>query len=444
MSWKVGLVSLGCPKNLVDSETMLGLLAADGFSITGREEEADVLIVNTCSFINDAKEESIKTILELARLKVEGRLKKLLVAGCLAQRYPDELDREMPEIDGLIGTGDVGEIVRAVRRALSGGRPGPCGAPGTLSGAAVPRLLSTPAYTAYLKIAEGCDNRCAYCVIPAIRGPYRSRPVADVLQEASSLAARGVREMILIAQDTTRYGLDRCGRPALAGLLGELARLEGVAWLRLMYAYPALVTGALIEVMAAEPKICRYLDIPLQHVSDTILTKMNRRGSRKEITALVRRLRSAVPEITLRTSFIVGFPGETEADFRELLEFMETVRFDRVGVFTYSSEEGTPAAGMPGQVPEEVKAARKERAMLLQREISLERNRARVGREMTVLVEGRTGKEGVFHGRGEGDAPEIDGKVYVRSDRDLDAGELVRVRVTGAREYDLEGEPADG
>jgi len=443
LSWKVGLVSLGCPKNLVDSETMLGLLSAEGFSITGREEEADVLIVNTCSFINDAKEESIKTILELARLKASGRLKTLLVAGCLAQRYPDELVREMPEIDGLIGTGDVGEIVRAVRRALSGERVSPCGAPGTLSGAAAPRLLSTPSYTAYLKIAEGCDNRCAYCVIPEIRGPYRSRPLEDVLQEAASLAAMGVHELILIAQDTTRYGLDLYGRPALAGLLGKLSRLEGIAWLRVMYAYPALVNDELLEVMAAEPKICRYLDIPLQHVSDAILTRMNRRGKRKDITTLVRQMRTAVPGITLRTSFIVGFPGETEEDFRELLDFMKTVRFDRVGVFTYSPEEGTPAAGMSGQVPEEVKAARKESAMLLQRKISLERNRAKVGRELTVLVEGRTGGKGVFYGRSEGDAPEIDGKVFVRAGRDLSAGELVRVRVTGAREYDLEGAPVD-
>ncbi|MCL6639652.1 MAG: 30S ribosomal protein S12 methylthiotransferase RimO [Firmicutes bacterium] len=439
MALKIGLVSLGCPKNLVDSETMLGLLAKAGFSITAREEEADVLIVNTCSFIHDAKEESVRTLLELARHKAAGRLKALLAAGCLAQRYPEELAAEMPEVDGLIGTGDVAEIVRAVHRVLSGERVSPANAPGYPGAAAVPRLLATPRHTAYLKIAEGCDNRCSYCIIPEIRGPYRSRAAQDVLQEAADLAGRGARELILVAQDTTRYGTDLYGKPALAGLLEELARLEGVVWLRLMYAYPSLVNGGLIETIARNDKICRYLDMPLQHVSDSILKKMNRRSRQKDVVNLVRELRSAVPGIALRTSFIVGFPGETGDDFEELLDFIKTTRFDRVGVFAYSPEEGTPAALMPDQVSEEVKAERKERAMLLQQEISLERNAAKMGEEMTVLIEGRARGKDVYHGRGEGDAPEIDGKVFVRSDAGLKPGDFVRVRVTGFREYDLDG-----
>lgn len=440
MTWKVGLVSLGCPKNLVDSEIMLGLLKRDGFVITNREEEADVLIVNTCAFINDAKEESIKTIFELARHKEGGRLKALIAAGCLAERYAAELANKMPEIDSLAGTGDVGEIVQVVRRAISGGRSKPEADPGYLPAAGIPRLLSTPPYTAYLKIAEGCDNRCSYCVIPAIRGPYRSRSMEDILSEAFRLAGGGARELILIAQDTTRYGTDLYGRPALADLLRELARIEDATWLRVMYAYPSLVTDGLIELLSSGEKVCRYLDLPLQHASDKILRKMNRRDRQADLIKLVEYLRSSVPGIVLRTSFIVGFPGETAEDFQELLDFMSAVRFDRVGVFTYSPEENTRAAAMPGQVPEEVKNERKEEAMALQQDISLQRNAEKTGREMIVLVEGRSATKGIFFGRSEGDAPEVDGRVYVRADRDLKPGEFVRVRVTGVSEYDLAGE----
>ncbi|MHB1041938.1 MAG: 30S ribosomal protein S12 methylthiotransferase RimO [Eubacteriales bacterium] len=441
MAWKVGLVSLGCPKNLVDSEIMLGFLKKDGFIITNREEEADVMIVNTCAFINDAKEESINTIFELARHKKDGNLKLLIAAGCLAQRYASELTKGIPEIDSLTGTGDVEDIVQVVSRAISGVRSNPGEDPGYLPVAGISRLLSTPSYSAYLKIGEGCDNRCSYCVIPAIRGPYRSRAMEDVLNEAALLAEGGVREFVLVAQDTTRYGIDIFGRPALADLLVKLARLEGVTWLRVMYAYPSLVTDRLIESIASEKKICRYLDLPIQHASDRILSKMNRRERRKDILKLVEKLRSAIPDIALRTSFIVGFPGETAEDFQELLDFMSTVRFDRVGVFAYSPEEDTPAAAMSGQVPEEVKYERRKKAMALQQGVSLQRNIEKKGREITVLVEGRTaGKGSAYYGRSEGDAPEVDGMVHIRSNKDLKPGQFVRVKITGASEYDLTGE----
>lgn len=441
MAVKVGLVSLGCPKNLVDSEIMLGLLKDAGFEITGREREADVLVVNTCSFINDAKEESIKTILELARLKDEGKCRALLVTGCLAQRYSKELLAEMPEVDGLIGTGSVSGLPGAIHRILAGEKVSLVGAPGYLHTARLSRIQATPGYTAYLKIAEGCDNRCSYCTIPAVRGPFRSREVDDVLAESAELARRGVKELILVAQDTTRYGVDLYGRPVLDDLIRRLAAIEGLVWLRLLYTYPTLLTDELIRLMATEKKFCRYLDIPLQHAANAVLLRMNRKGSREETVRLVEKLRSAVPGITLRTSFIVGFPGETEEDFRELLDFMAQVKFDRVGVFAYSREEGTAAAEMPGQVPEEVKFERRDRAMALQQKISQEKNRRRIGEVITVLVEGRSSKKrGVYAGRSEGDAPEIDGKVYFKADLDLKPGDFVKVMVKGARAYDLTGE----
>ncbi|MDD3654181.1 MAG: 30S ribosomal protein S12 methylthiotransferase RimO [Desulfotomaculaceae bacterium] len=441
MSVKAGLVSLGCPKNLVDSEIMLGLLKNAGFTITNREQEADVLIINTCSFINAAKEESINTILELARFKEEGSCRAILVAGCLAQRYPQELMSEMPEIDCLLGTGAVPEVIRAVQAALAGEKLSLVGAPGYLHHADLPRLLSTPPYTAFLKIADGCDNRCSYCVIPSVRGSFRSRPADDLVDEAKKLAAGKVKELVLVAQDTTRYGFDLYGKPVLAALLKRIAALDGLIWLRLLYSYPALISDELIGVIASEKKVCRYLDLPLQHASNKILERMNRRGNRQETVQLVEKLRSAIPGISLRTSFIVGFPGETEADFMELSDFVKAVKFDRVGIFTYSREENTAAADMPGQVPEEIKVERRDRLMALQQGISLELNKKKVGDVIPVLIEGRhTKKPGVYLGRSEGDAPGIDGKVYVRSDLELDPGDLVQVLVSGAAEYDLTGE----
>lgn len=439
MSVKIGLVSLGCPKNLVDSETMLGLLTGAGFTITNREQEADVLIVNTCSFINDAKEESIKTILELARYKQVGSCRAIVVAGCLAQRYPRELTVEMPEIDCLLGTGAVPEIVRAVRAVLAGEKLRLTGAPGCLQDYSMPRLRSTPPYTAFLKIAEGCDNRCSYCVIPSIRGPYRSRPVDDIVNEAQNLAAGKVKEIILVAQDTTRYGFDYYGKPVLAALLKRLAAIDGPVWLRLLYTYPSLISDELIETIAAEKKVCRYLDLPLQHASQAVLSKMNRRGSKEETIRLVEKFRSSIPGITLRTSFIAGFPGETETDFTELMDFMKDISFDRVGIFAYSQEENTPAADMPDQIPEDIKVERRERLMALQQVISLERNKKKVGSVLPVLIEGSHAHD-VYVGRSEGDAPGIDGKVFVRSEQGLAPGDFVQVRISRAAEYDLTGE----
>lgn len=440
MSLRVGVVSLGCVKNLVDTELMLGLLDRAGFEITSNQNDADVLIVNTCGFITEAKEESISTILKMARSKVTGRCRVLLVAGCLAQRYGRELLDEMPEVDGVMGTGDVSLVVEVVRRTLAGERVGEIGPPGFLHTYRFPRVRATAPHLAYVKIAEGCDNRCAYCAIPAIRGPYRSRRLEDIEAEVRSLAAAGVKEIIIVAQDTTRYGYDLYGRLALPDLLRRLVAADGLQWIRLMYCYPDEVTEELIEVMAAEKKICRYIDLPLQHASDEILKRMNRRGTRRDIESLIRNLRSAIEGLTLRTTFIVGLPGEEERHFQELLEFMAEVKFERVGIFKYSPEEGTPAADMPGQVPEEVKKERFKRAMKLQRTISMSHNRSRIGLVMPVLVEAWDERRKMYRGRSEGDAPEVDGNVYLTAPKPLRAGEMVNVRITAAREYDLVGE----
>ncbi|TEB16621.1 Ribosomal protein S12 methylthiotransferase RimO [Pelotomaculum sp. FP] len=438
MTIKVGLVSLGCPKNLVDSEIMLGLLKESGFIITNREKEADVIIVNTCSFINDAKEESIKTIFELARLKEEGNCRVLLVAGCLAQRYHRELTEEMPEVDGLIGTGAIHEVPVLVRRALAGEKAFLVESPGYLHTSLQPRMQATPSYTSYLKIAEGCDNRCSYCTIPLVRGPFRSREAEDIINEAAGMVKQGTKELVLVAQDTTRYGLDLYGRPYLDSLLECLAGLEGLIWIRLLYTYPSLINDQLIRLIAREKKICNYLDIPLQHASNSVLQRMKRQGGNAEIQRLIKKLRAEIPGIILRSTFIVGFPGETEEDFEELLSFMTSMQFDRVGVFTYSREEDTPAASMPDQVPEEIKMARRDKAMSLQQKISHEKNRGKIGAQLSVLVEKKnTGK--TYTGRSEGDAPGIDGKVKFTSETHLQPGDFVKVLITAAQPYDLTG-----
>lgn len=440
MTAKLGIVSLGCPKNLVDSEIMLGILKKDGFEIVGREQDADVLVVNTCAFINDAKKESIKTIFEMAKHKADGKCRVLLVAGCLAQRYHKELLGEMPEIDGLIGTGSIPEIAGAVRRALAGEKVSHISAPGYLNTADTPRVRATPAHTAYLKIAEGCNNCCSYCIIPQVRGSYRSRKMEDILAEAAWLTRRGVKELILVAQDTTCYGMDLYGRPVLSDLLERIAALESVVWVRLLYAYPTRITDNLIQLMAVEKKICRYLDIPIQHCSGALLKRMNRHGSRKDLEGLVKKLRSVVPGVTIRTSFIVGLPGETEEDFQELLDFMSRMKFDRVGVFAYSREEGTAAATMTGQVPGEIKLERRNMAMELQQKISLDLNREKIGKKIAVLVEGSK-RHRLYTGRSEGDAPDIDGSVLIRSDVDLRPGDMIETLVEGAGAYDLTGVP---
>ncbi|MEW5867063.1 MAG: 30S ribosomal protein S12 methylthiotransferase RimO, partial [Bacillota bacterium] len=384
----VALVSLGCAKNLVDSEVMVGLLTEAGYEVTTSVGEADVIIVNTCGFIMEAQEEAVDTILELAGHKDSGRCRALIVTGCLAQRFAGELMAEIPEIDAVVGTGDFPEIVAVVRRVLSGERIRLVGTPCYIYDDTTPRAISTPPYTAYIKIAEGCSNRCSYCVIPDLRGLFRSRPIESIVAEAGRLAQGGAKELILIAQDTTRYGEDIYGRYSLADLLREVCKIDGPRWVRVLYMYPTRVTDQLIEVMASEPKICKYVDLPLQHADDDILKAMNRKGTSEDARAVIARLRDAIPDITIRSTFIVGFPGETEQKFRRLLEFLEAVRLDRAGVFAYSPEDGTPAAKFPGQVPPATRERRRRRAMEVQRAISRQKNRAKVGKVFDVLIEG--------------------------------------------------------
>jgi ribosomal protein S12 methylthiotransferase len=434
----VGAISLGCAKNRVDTETMLGLLGAAGYGIAADPREADLLLVNTCAFITAAQRESVKTVLEAARYKQEGRLKTLLVTGCLPQRHGEALIREVPEIDALLGTGTVGEVVRVAKEALEGKKPVVIGKPGFVN-AAEPRLLTTPSYTAYLKIAEGCSNRCTFCLIPTLRGSHRSRRPDHILAEAKSLAGRGVKELVLVAQDTTRWGMDLYGRADLPRLLRQLAQLEAVRWVRVMYANPTGITAELLAAVQEEDKICKYLDIPLQHVSPHLLRAMNRPVV--DARELVAKVRAAVPGITLRTTLMVGFPGETEADYAALEESVREIKFDHLGVFAYSREEGPAAAGFEKQVPWKLKRARATRLKRVAGELSITRNLGRAGREDLVLVEGKRGR--FYYGRGECDAPEVDGGVYFTSVRPVEPGDFVRVLVTGARDYDVVGEAVE-
>jgi len=435
MVLKVGLVSLGCPKNLVDSEIMLGLIKDSGYEITSREQEADVLVVNTCSFIKDAKEESIKTIFELARNKDQGNCRVLLVAGCLAQRYPEQLLNDIPEIDGLIGTGSLPGITGAIRQALAGERVLMVAEPGYLHNATYPRLQSTPAYSAYLKIAEGCDNRCSYCTIPQVRGPYKSRTIEDIVSEASGLARRGVKELVLVAQDTTRYGIDLYKHPALDDLLLRLDQVESLVWLRLLYTYPTLFSDKLIQALARTVKLCRYLDLPLQHAADTVLRRMNRRGVSQENVRLLEKLRGAMPGLTLRTSFIVGFPGETEQDFAETLDLIEQVGFAAAFTFKYSPRKGTRAADYPDQVPEPVKRERLRVLNDLQERKSRENNEKYLGASGVVHVEDcDTRNEPVCYGKFSNFK-----MVYFPGGLEL-IGQYVRVRVKQVRKNSLSGE----
>ena len=441
-SEKIGLVSLGCAKNLVDSEVLLGRLQAAGYTVTSREKEADVLIVNTCAFILPAVKESLRNIFELARLKQNGKCRRLLVAGCLTLRYGRRLFTELPEVDGFLGAGADPGAAEAVKRVLAGERIYAVDRPSRREpDGPLPRLLATPPYTAYVKIAEGCSNRCSFCTIPAIRGRYRSRTIASIAEEVNSLAQKGVQEIILIAQDTSRYGMDRPGAGRLPELIRRLDAVFGLRWLRLLYCSPDYFPEELIPVLASSPKCCRCLDIPIQHASNEILKKMNRRKTIEEIRALIRRLRAAVPGLELRTTFLVGFPGESETHFAELLDFAREISFDYAGVFKFYPEEGTPAAGLPGQVPEEVKEERYHRLMALQQEISLRQNRQKVGKKLTVLVEGKAGR--LFYGRAETAAPEVDGKVYFAAERPVSPGEFVPVLIQKAKAYDLIGELAD-
>jgi ribosomal protein S12 methylthiotransferase len=386
----VALVSLGCAKNLVDSEVMIGLLSEAGFEPVVNLNKADVLLVNTCAFIDEAQEEAIDTILGLAELKKKDPCRKLVVTGCLAQRFPEDLLREIPEIDAVVGTGDFARIVEVVKDTMDGKRVNlvsrqPC----FIYDETFPRRISTPRHTAYIKIAEGCSNRCSYCVIPFVRGKFRSRPIASIVEEARKLAQDGARELILIAQDTTRYGQDLYGKYALDKLLQEVCRIDEVEWVRVLYMYPTRVTDELIRVIAREPKVCKYVDLPLQHVDDELLKLMNRHGRHEDARQTIDRLRQAVPDITIRSTFIVGFPGETEAKFQSLLDFLEEARLDRVGVFTYSPQSGTPASRFSGRVKQSVKERRRQEAMEVQRMISREKNASKIGQIMKVLIEGR-------------------------------------------------------
>lgn len=438
---KVGIISLGCAKNLVDTEVMLGILTANGASITPNPAEADVLIVNTCAFITSAKEESITTILNLAEYKANGSCRAIIVAGCLGQRYRQELLDEMPEIDAIIGTGAWSRVMEAVEQALNGNRVILIGEKETIYSAKTPRLRTTPEYTAYVKIADGCDHRCAFCAIPLIRGRQISRPIEDIRAEVERLAREGVKEINLIAQDTTNYGRDLYGEPKICDLLRELVKVEKIRWIRLLYGYPRSFTDELIELIAAEPKICKYVDIPLQHADDRVLARMHRRDTRASIEALIKKLREKIPDVAIRSTFIVGYPGETDEEFETLKNFLQEQRLDKVGVFVYSPEEDTPAFKMRGQIPEEVAQERYHELMAIQSLISQEVNESLRGREFDVLIEGRDAEVSeIVEGRSYREAPEVDGQVYIENDNRSQPGDIVRVRVLDGFVYDLAAE----
>ena len=433
-------ISLGCDKNLVDSEVMLGLLDSRGYQIVDDETIADVIVVNTCCFIHDAKEESIQTILEMAEYKKTGRLKALVVTGCLAQRYQQEIIDEIPEVDAVLGTASYDKIAEAIDEALDGHTEMYLEDIDRLPQVSSKRLVTTGGHYAYLKIAEGCDKHCTYCIIPKVRGNYRSVPMEQLLKEAKELAEGGVKELILVAQETTVYGQDIYGEKSLHRLLRELCKIDGIQWIRLLYCYPEEIDANLIRVMKEEPKICHYLDLPIQHASDAILKKMGRRTSKAQLVDTIRTLREEIPDITLRTTLITGFPGETEEQHQELVECVDEMEFDRLGVFTYSPEENTPAAEMPDQIPEEVKEDRQAELMELQQEIAFDLAEDMIDREVLVMIEGKVADENAYVGRTYRDAPNVDGLIFINTDEELMSGDFAKVKVTGAMEYDLIGE----
>ena len=466
---KIGMVSLGCPKNLVDSEVMLGLAQQSGHQLTRDAADADVLVVNTCAFIDKAKQESIDTILEMAELKKTGKCRRLVVTGCMAERYRDELKAQIPEIDAVLGTGEVPEIVNAIGGSASPGTggprnppyvqllrsngepvnarspiPDPRSLPTYIYDADTPRLLATPRHYAYVKIAEGCDYKCAFCIIPTLRGNYRSRPADSIVREARALAARGVKELLLISQDTSFYGVDRGERGALARLLRELNAVDGIEWIRMLYLYPTTIGDDVLDAMAECGKVCNYVDLPLQHASDRVLKRMKRPGTRAGYERLLERIRTRIPGVTLRTTFIVGFPGETHDDFAELQDFVQTVGFDHLGVFTYSHEEGTSAHGLEDDVPAKVKKQRQSRLMSLQKRIVAKAQQLRVGQQVRLLVDGPSSEhELVLRARLEGHAPDIDPLVYLTDcdPSDFIAGQFITAEIVGSREYDLLAAP---
>ena len=436
------LISLGCEKNLVDSEMMLGMLSDAGFGIIDFEDEADVAIINTCCFIGDAKEESINTILEIAKLKETGKLKGIVVSGCLSERYKEEIIKEIPEVDAIVGTSSFDDIVEAVKYCLNkSGRhdfykdiSAPC-----ITGKR--RLVSTGGHYAHLKIAEGCGKYCTYCIIPYIRGNYRSVPMESLVKEARELVASGVKELILVAQETTLYGTDLYGKKSLPELLRKLCEIEDLKWIRILYCYPEEIDDELIDVIRDEEKICKYLDLPIQHCNDSILARMGRHTDKADIERIVKKLRDKVPGICLRTTLITGFPGETEEDFEELYRFVNEMEFDRLGVFPYSAEEGTPAAKMDGQIDDEVKNQRRDEIMELQQAVSYDLSEKKVGKTYLTFIEGRDTNTGVYVGRTYMDAPGVDGYVFVNTDMNLMSGDFINVKITDFNEYDLIGEP---
>ncbi len=434
---KVCLISLGCDKNLVDSEVMLGLLRDAGHVLVEDETEAEAIVVNTCCFIHDAKEESIETILSMAQLKEEGVLRRLIVTGCLAERYFEEIQEQIPEVDGILGTSAYEDIVAAISAEELYTVKKPLD---YLPQPETKRMDAATGYVSYLKIAEGCDKCCTYCIIPKIRGKYRSYPMERLVEEARELAARGTKELILVAQETTLYGVDLYGKKSLPELLEKLCEIPELQWIRLLYCYPEEIDDALIAVMKKEPKICHYLDMPIQHGADPVLKRMGRRTTRGEIVAITEKLRKEIPDIALRTTLITGFPGETAEDFESMLSFVEEMRFERLGVFTYSKEEDTPAARMKEQVPKRTKESRRKRIMKLQQRISAEHGQEQIGRELQVIVDGYLAEEGVYVCRTYMDAPSVDGSVFVASDAAIMSGEIIPVRIVGANEYDLIGE----
>lgn len=444
---KIGVVSLGCPKNLVDSETMLGLIHEENYEITNDPSEAEIIIVNTCGFIESAKEESINTILQMAEYKKSGSCKYIIVTGCLSQRYAEELFNELPEADAITGVEVYDEIGSIIKRVINGERfimleRSKPDVIYTSKETFLPRILTTPSYTAYLKIAEGCDNCCSYCAIPKIRGPYRSKPMEQVLKEAKALADNGVKELIVVAQDTTRYGEDLPGgKLLLADLLKELNKIESLKWIRVMYCYPNNFTDELIETFASLDKVCKYVDLPLQHASNGLLASMNRYDTREEVETLLAKLRKRIPGIVIRTTFIVGFPGETDADFEELKEFVEQQRFENAGVFAYSQEEGTVAGAMPNQIPDEIKQERYHELMALQAQISEEIHKDTEGQTLEVLVEGiEEDGSGLHYGRSYREAPDIDGLVFIENPGDIKPGCFVKVNILQGFTYESVGE----
>ena len=440
---KILFISLGCDKNLADSEEMLGLLTAGGHEITDDETQADAIVINTCCFIKDAKEESVETILEMAEYKKTGSCHALIVTGCMAQRYQKEIIEEVPEVDAVLGTTSYGDIVKALEEAVAGNHFEEFRDIDYLPDTGSKRVLTTGGHFGYLKIAEGCDKHCTYCIIPKLRGKFRSVPMERLSAQAEDMAEPGVKELILVAQETTVYGRDLYGEKSLHILLKKLCEIRGIRWIRILYCYPEEIYDELIETIRDEKKICHYLDIPIQHASDRILKRMGRRTSKQELIDIVGKLRKEIPDIVLRTTLITGFPGETEEDHEELKEFVDEMEFDRLGVFTYSPEENTPAAEMADQVPEEVKEERRDELMELQQEISYDRGQDRIGQELLVMIEGKVADESAYIGRTYGDAPKVDGYIFVQTGELLMTGDFAKVRVTGALEYDLIGVLSD-